>query len=206
MDTPIIEAGMPGDAVAAAPLIFETGLALLLYLFGGDRQVCIDFSAEQWRRGDGLFSYRHAHVVRDGEEVVALELGWDFETRLAEYEATARIALEVLPSEVHQTYLARVARYVRYLIPEVPPDAYYVEFLSVSTDRQGQGLGRALLRGAFERARAAGRREVHLDTHASNPAVGFYQAMGMDLRVESHVPYLDSEGIENHYRMVLELN
>lgn len=200
-----IEPAQPGDAVAAAPLIFETGPALSLYLFGGDRETFMDFFAEQWRRPEGLFSHVHARVVRDGGLAVGLELGWDLRTRMAEYVATARIGSEILPGEVLKEYQARYASHVRYFTPEIPMDAYYVQFLSVAADRHGQGLGRALLQDAFERARGAGQREVHLDVHAPNPAVGFYRAMGMDLRAETRVPHLEAEGIENHYRMVYGL-
>lgn len=205
MGAPVLDVGLPGDAEDAAPFIFETGPAVFRYLFDGGDQMFADFRAEQWRRGDGLFSYRHAHVVRDGEQLVGLDLGWDFETRMTEFEATARIAAEVLPTDILKAYQARYAGYVRYITPDIPFDAYYVQFLSVAADRHGQGLGRTLLQGAFDRARAAGQRELHLDVYASNPAVGFYKAMGMELRVETRVPFLEAEGIENHYRMVFEL-
>jgi GNAT superfamily N-acetyltransferase len=53
-----------------------------------------------------------------------------------------------------------------------------VQRLAVRADRRGQGLGRALLEAAAERARADGLSLLWLTTHAGTDADGFYEAAG----------------------------
>ncbi len=53
-----------------------------------------------------------------------------------------------------------------------------IQRLAVRADRRGQGLGRALLAAAVERARADGLRLLWLTTHAGTGAHGFYEAAG----------------------------
>jgi ribosomal protein S18 acetylase RimI-like enzyme len=63
-----------------------------------------------------------------------------------------------------------------------------------------------LLENAFQRARDAGLKSVHLDVYEDNPAMRLYERAGMKVLVESRVPALEREyGIPGHYRMVLEL-
>lgn len=57
--------------------------------------------------------------------------------------------------------------------------------MAVASDRQGQGLGRALVRGLEVAVRAAGFDEVTL--HARAEAVGFYERLGYETYGEPFV-------------------
>jgi ribosomal protein S18 acetylase RimI-like enzyme len=62
------------------------------------------------------------------------------------------------------------------------------------------------LENAFQRARHAGLKSVHLDVYAGNPAIRLYERAGMEILVETRVPRLERDhGIPPHYRMVLAL-
>jgi GNAT superfamily N-acetyltransferase len=50
--------------------------------------------------------------------------------------------------------------------------------LAVRADARGGGLGRVLVAAAEDSARSAGRTLIHLQTHASTPAVDFYAHLG----------------------------
>ena len=54
-----------------------------------------------------------------------------------------------------------------------------LEDLFVREEAQGQGLGRALVAAAIERARARGCRRIQLDTAEENvPAISLYESLG----------------------------
>jgi hypothetical protein len=58
---------------------------------------------------------------------------------------------------------------------------------------------------AFKRGREEGCRSCHLDVGSTNPAVDFYQELGMYVAIETSVPRLLRLGIPSHYRMVKQL-
>ena len=95
------------------------------------------------------------------------------EAAYAEYEPV----LGAPPMPVVENYAPRIARGEVWLLPgagqpaalavlEQHPDHMMIWSLAVLPDRQGQGLGRALLRFAEDRARAAGLPELRLFTNA----------------------------------------
>jgi len=55
-----------------------------------------------------------------------------------------------------------------------------------------------LLGAAFDRARRNGHRVCHLDVASDNPAVGFYELMGMEILSESRVLPLQKHGIASN--------
>lgn len=54
----------------------------------------------------------------------------------------------------------------------------WISFLYVTPEHRGEGLGRALIERAAERAWTLGRRELQLCTARGNPALEFYGALG----------------------------
>lgn len=66
-----------------------------------------------------------------------------------------------------------------FVIASVVPPSAELETIAVAEDRQGQGLGRALLEKLFEELQSEGIREMWLEVRASNePAVRLYRRMG----------------------------
>jgi len=102
-------------------------------------------------------------------------------------------------------HLREAVTYVRFLVPTVPNHAYYVMHLAAGRDARGCGVGAQLLGAAFDRARRNGYRACQLDVASDNPAVGFYERMGMEILSESRVLALQKHGVASHYRMIKEL-
>lgn len=93
-----------------------------------------------------------------------------------------------------------------YLNAHIPDDVYYLHALAAFPQHRGKGIGKALLRTAMERARAQGFRELQLDVLADNPAVSFYQAMGLSILAEIRSPELSRDhGFPSEYRMSVSL-
>jgi len=103
-------------------------------------------------------------------------------------------------------HLREAVSYVRFLVPPVPDDAYYVlHTWRPARDARGRGVGAQLLAAAFDRARRNGYRVCQRDVVSDNPAVSFYGRMGMETLSESRVLPLQEHGIASHYRMVRDL-
>lgn len=78
--------------------------------------------------------------------------------------------------------------------------------LSVKENCRGLGLGAKLLSNAIDRARKDGCRTLHLDVLSDNPAIDFYERMGMTCMAETTVPELcQHHGVPAQHRMVLNL-
>ena len=98
------------------------------------------------------------------------------------------------------------ARKASYLNAYIPDDVYYLHALAAFPRHRGKGLGKALLQAAIARARAQGFRELQLDVLADNPAVSFYQAMGLSIVSEIRSPELSRDhGFPPEYRMAVSL-
>jgi ribosomal protein S18 acetylase RimI-like enzyme len=103
-------------------------------------------------------------------------------------------------------HLRKAMSYVPFLVPPFPADAYYILHLASAPFVRGRGVGARLLKAAFERARRDGLRICQLDVASDNPAVRFYERMGMEILSESRVVPLQEHGIASHYRMVKNLS
>ena len=80
------------------------------------------------------------------------------------------------------------------------PLRFEVKHLYVRPSAQGRGLGRAILDALIERARAAGARELVLDTHSSlTAAAALYRSAGFSL-VEA---YNENPNADRWYRAAL---
>ena len=62
-----------------------------------------------------------------------------------------------------------------------------------------------LLSRAMNTARTAGFKKLQLDVLSDNPAVNFYQSMGLELLVESRAPKPQEHGVPPEWRMGIDL-
>ena len=92
-----------------------------------------------------------------------------------------------------------------WLNPVVSPGTYYVHALAVKPEARGKRVGMRLLANAMERGRAAGHKRFQLDVLSDNPAVNFYQSMGLELLVESRAPKPEAAGVPPEWRMGMVL-
>jgi ribosomal protein S18 acetylase RimI-like enzyme len=147
----------------------------------------------------------HATAARVDGALVGVEIGADMATRDSETGGTVEALTESLDEDLLAHFAACQTK-AGYLQPFVPPTAYYILILSILPEGRNRGIGAKLLENAFQRALDAGYTSVHLDVYATNPAVRFYERMGMTRLVEVRVPELDRDhGVPTHYRMVKEL-
>lgn len=190
-------------------LIRATGPVSYGYQFGAgsllDRLV-----AASWSTPDTLFCAACTTAVFDGGDLLGIELGFAGPSFYAFKANLAALAPDLM-ADGKVTYeelsgLLERAEKASYLNAHVPDDVYYLHALSAPERHRGKGAGRALLEAAVERARDAGFRELQLDVLADNPAVGFYQAMGLRILSEARSPDLSRDhGFPAEYRMAVTL-
>jgi len=111
------------------------------------------------------------------------------------------------PAERHLTLVAEVpgkgvvgfgsAGKARSRPPPAPGEIYT---LYVATDWQGQGIGRALLRGLLGRLGGQGHGEAYLWVLAENPSRFFYERLGGQRVAQQVETFAGSELLEYAYR------
>jgi len=196
----------PDNETRAAQLLYTTAMPVFEFLYGPDRAFMFDMLAWQWQAEVSLFSHRLALGAydRDGH-LIGLELGCDNKVEAVAFAGTHAVSRTRATAE-QRAYLSGTGPQLTYLTPHTPDGNYCVHNLAVDPDAGVKGLGRRLLRGAFENAEAAGYRAVCLDVLDNNPAVGFYLHMGMELTCEVRLPRLIEEhGMPAICRMVKAL-
>lgn len=190
-------------------LIRATGPVSYGYQFGvGD--LLDRLVAASWRAPHTLFSAVCTTAAFDGDDLLGIELGfagpdfYGFKANLAALAPDLMAAGTVTYEEL--AGLLERAEKASYLNAHVPDDVYYLHALSTPVRHRGRGAGRALLEAAIDRARSNGYRELQLDVLADNPAVGFYQAMGLRILSETRSPELSRDhGFPAEYRMAVTL-
>ena len=200
----VLEPATREQADAVAPLLYDTDPHLFGYFFSGDEDLVSRYFAAQWRQERSLVGYRYCTVAAARGALLGIELGYDGKTQADVARDTGKYAAQILTPE-QMAHLREAVSYVRFLVPPVPNHAYYVMHLVSARDVRGRGVGAKLLGAAFDRARRNGYRVCHLDVASDNPAVRFYERMGMEILSESRVVPLQKNGVGSHYRMVKEL-
>jgi ribosomal protein S18 acetylase RimI-like enzyme len=195
-------AQIPGLIRATGPVSYD-------YQFGtGD--LLAHMVTASWPTPDTLFCAACTTAVVDGEDLLGIELGFAGPSFYA-YKANLAALGRDLVSRGAATYDDLVGVTVRaakasYLNAHIPDDVYYLHALATPPAHRGKGVGKVLLRAAIERARAAGYRALQLDVLADNPAVGFYQANGLEILAEIRSPELSRDhGFPAEYRMAVAL-
>ena len=190
-------------------LIRETSPISYDYSFGTDG-LLENLVSLSWSTADTLFSAACATAAVADGDLLGVELGFEGSNFRTFQANLAPLALDLVAREA-VTYdqlvaLAERAAKVSYLNAYIPDQVYYLHALSAFPQYRGRGVGKALLAAAIARARAAGYRELQLDVLADNPAVGFYQANGLSIMVETRSVELSRDhGFPAEYRMAMTL-
>lgn len=195
----------PAEEETAARLIYDTGSYVFDCLYDRDFDAFLKITSALWQRQGGAFSHVHAKAALHQGRLAGIALG--FPQALYEQEfGTGMIAMAEMGSPELLAHLPSVAGHIPWLFPEVPDDAWYLLFLSAHPEARGRGIGEKLLLDCFERARKAGCAALHLDVASVNPAVRFYERMGLERIAETSVPKIAaSHGVPPHIRMVKHL-
>jgi len=94
------------------------------------------------------------------------------------------------------------ASYSEKLVGE--PHRFRIHKLYLQPELHGKGIGHAMLQFITRETKPLGCRELELNVHKRNPAVGFYQHMGFSIEKEV-VLVIEHGHILDDYVMVLDL-
>jgi len=201
-DNIVLEQAGPIEPELAARLIYDTGSYVFDCLYNCDFDTYLRITSNLWMREGGAFSHVHAKAAMSEGHLAGIALGFPQPLYATEF-GTGMIAMAELGTPELLAHLPSVAGHIPWLFPEVPEDAWYLLFLSAHPEARGRGIGEKLLLDCFERAKAAGCVSLHLDVAAINPAVRFYERMGLERLAETNVPKIaTSHGVPPHIRMV----
>ena len=96
---------------------------------------------------------------------------------------------------------SELADHIDALFFDPDPSAFYILDLAIHVTAQKTGLGVILVNHAEARAKAIGATSLSLDVSVANPAVGFYQHIGFQIKSQSNVPALRAYGQLDHLHM-----
>jgi len=188
-----------------AELIWSTDPVLMNFMFG-EMSVFQRAAAREWPSEAGILCHKQAVVAQTDDRIVGLCIAHTTEEYGPNFEAAQRIQSDAL-SAAEGAHIEKALAWMDRLFPEAQGESFYVLELAVSEEAQGQGLGRRLLSNAVDRARQKGCNRLALDVAADNPAVQFYQQLGLKTEIETRVPFLaDGHGVGTHLHMSAPLD
>ncbi|MBU2644071.1 GNAT family N-acetyltransferase [bacterium] len=186
-------------------LVFETDPKVFGCLVRGDRALFSRWITPLWQAAECSYSHDCATVALENGELLGFEQGYGGDRHDFLKSRSGEKTAGVFSPELID-HMKACSRHLNYIIHFIPKSAYYIHLLSVRKDRQGLGVGRRLLENVFARAADAGYKSVQLDVYGGNPAVGFYEAMGLEKRLETRFPAMQKIcEIPPHFRMVRDL-
>ncbi|MHA1517694.1 MAG: GNAT family N-acetyltransferase [Alphaproteobacteria bacterium] len=129
----------------------------------GSGRSALEVGRDRARREEGGFSYRHATIAKIGGEIVAGLIIYPLDDP---YDLSN---LDEMPAHIHP--LLRLEALV--------PGSWYVNVVATFREFRGQGIGRALLEIAEERAQAANANTMSIIVGSWNEGAGrLYQRAG----------------------------
>ena len=158
-----------------------------------------------FRSQDTRFSYPFIEVAEVDGQVLGLLLS--FPGRLL-MQLNVRMGRHLLPLYGLWDALRLAVKSIPMMTEtEAKADEYYVSNLAVARQAWGQGLGRALLARAEEKALEAGLYACSLTVEIDNErALALYQRVGYQIVHTQRTPQLEhTMGTAGHHRMVKQL-
>ena len=201
-----IHAARPDISPAGvAKLIWSTDPVLMKFMFG-ELSIFERAVEREWPSDKGLLCHKQAIVAETGGKVLGLCVAHTTEEYGPNFEAAQRIQTAALDA-TEGRHLRDALNWMDRLFPEPRGGSFYILELAVNDAAQGQGLGRSLFSAAVERGRSTGCERLALDVAADNPAVNLYRHLGLEVEIETRVPFLaDGFGIGTHLHMSAPLD
>ncbi len=160
---------------------------------------------ESWATPGTLFAADGARLALEGDELLGIEIGFHAPEFLERRKAMApcwqvlmergSLAPDRLPA------LLERAEQASWLNPVTRPGRYYIHAIAVKPEHRGKQIGVALIEDAMRRGREQDLRFLELDVLSDNPAVRFYESMGLELYAETRAPVPEKFGVPPEYRM-----
>jgi ribosomal protein S18 acetylase RimI-like enzyme len=198
----VIRRAGPDQGDIAAQLMHSTHPGLYEDIYLGDSASEIACCTALWESPDALESHAIAHGAYAGDALVGFEIGGTMEDVRARDHVDGDLVKTLISAKAFDHYEASFRERWSYAFPRFPEDTYYVGCLAVLPEWHGKGVGGLLLHDAFDRAQARECKDAQLDLYATNPALHFYQAMGMEKLSETTVMALQHTDTPTHYRMI----
>ncbi|MGH6932468.1 MAG: GNAT family N-acetyltransferase [Dongiaceae bacterium] len=190
-DAALLPATPQASTERVADLIWTVDPKLCEFLFRGDVPTWRELLRTDWSQAVGLLSHSHSRIALVDNQIAGVIVGHDRESLHDHWTITLERWFEST-GPVMRAHLPKSFYYLDLLLPKIPEDVFYVLELAVASEVQRNGIGTKLMNDAFERARDDGYQSLMLDVNAASPALDFYRRLGMDVLVETHVPYLSA--------------
>jgi ribosomal protein S18 acetylase RimI-like enzyme len=189
-------------------LVHATGPVSYDYHFP-NRVIFDEIVNRSWHAEGTLFAADATRLALDGEQLLGIEIGFpgpEFSKRKAALTPTWMAMMnEGVASQEDVKMVLERSTNAHWLNPVVADGVHYVHALSVKPEARGKRVGMQLLALAITTAKNAGSKELQLDVLSDNPAVNFYQSMGLELLVESRAPKPQEYGVPPEWRMGIDL-
>ena len=190
-------------------LVYATGPVSYDYHF--DRRELFDCMVHRsWRTPGTLFGWDITRLAVEGDELLGIEIGFAGPQYRERQSALGPLWPGLVAAgEATEAELAGVierSERASWLNPVVRSSIYYVHARSVKPEHRGKQVGVKLLTNAMNLGREQGCRALELDVLSDNPAVNFYQSMGLTLYVESRAPEPEQYGVPPEWRMGIALD
>jgi len=191
-----------------AELVHATGPVSYDYHFPR-RAVFDEMVRRSWLAEGSLFAAETTRLALEGEKLLGIEIGFhgpEFRERQSALAPLWEGMLdEGIATQADVELVLERSDHAQWLNPMVHSGVHYVHALSVKPEAQGKRVGMHLLSHAMRTARTAGFKKLQLDVLSDNPAVNFYQSMGLELLVESRAPKPQEYGVPPEWRMGIDL-
>ncbi|MEM7341159.1 MAG: GNAT family N-acetyltransferase [Actinomycetota bacterium] len=206
----LIDAGAVRQAYTTVvpEFVWSTGPVSYEYHFG-DRDLFDKVVGGSWLLDGSLFGADTTTLAVDDGRVLGIEIGMPG-TEFAERQAGLAPVWQQLMSDGDVDWpavkgvLQRSER-ASWLNPVVRADTYYIHAIAVAPEARGTGLGYRLIQNAITGATEAGFKKLQLDVLSDNPAVSFYESVGLELLADTRAPEPMAFGVPPEYRMGMVL-
>ncbi|TDI59511.1 MAG: GNAT family N-acetyltransferase [Alphaproteobacteria bacterium] len=202
----IIRPAGPDQGDIAAQLMYSTHPVLHDDLYSGDKADVVACCKAIWESKEALESHSIAYGAYAGDALIGFEICGTMDMVREREHVDVGLVKGILSATAFEHYDLCFRDRWSYAFPRFPEETYYVGCLAVLPEWHGKGVGRLLLQDAFDRAKTRKCKDVQLDLYANNPALHFYQAMGMEKLSETTVMALQDTDTPTHYRMIKRFN
>ncbi len=190
-------------------LAYATGPVSYDYHFGS-RSLFDKAVLNSWHTKGTLFGWDATYLAMEDDDVLGFLVTFhapEFRERIAALApAWGTMIAKGDVSEAELAGLLERSEHARWLNPETRPDIQYIHAIAVKPDHRGKQIGAKLITHAMELGRKNGYGALELDVLSDNPAVNFYQSMGLDILAETRAPKPMAFGVPPEYRMGLSLS
>ena len=126
-----------------------------------------------------LFSFSHCLFAQDGDGILGLVVGYDWQTKQSEQLSTGYLMIKYLGLQFFKALPALLKLDAQ--VSRISREDYYIAFLVVYQQVQTRGVGTALMKRAEEDAVSCGAKFICLDVETENEkAISFYQKRGYE--------------------------